>query len=180
MWTAQGGCVEDCIDIRITVEGRALDRAAFCIPTMSIHRADAGYVSRLFELRVPVDDLITVMERLYAAFVREMKEDDDLTGEAITELANAGYPATIRDLLAHPEALDIVMGDYLVTEFLTAISWPTVHEPRHWYLGPKSDHHRTSCTLDGGDVVFAGQCVTRADAPAPRDESVKKEKPGTL
>lgn len=161
MWTVDGGATDDNLDIRITVEGKPLERAAFCLPTMSIHQASDGYLRKSFELTIAVDDFALLMERTYADFVRDMREDDELNGEPLADLAAADYPPTIRQLMEHPSALNTVMADHLITDFMSAISLPKVEEPRHWYLTPRNGEHPTLCRLGGGNVVFSGFCLTR-------------------
>lgn len=167
MWTLEGGTTDDNLDIRITVEGKPLERAAFCLPTMSIHQASDGYLRKSFELIVAVDDFALLMKRTYAGFVHDIREDDELTGEPLADLAAAGYPSTIHQLMEHPDALNTVMADHLITDFISAIRLPKVDEPRHWYLTPRNGEHPTTCRLLGANVVFSGFCLVREGGYAP-------------
>ncbi|WP_020399150.1 hypothetical protein [Kordiimonas gwangyangensis] len=162
MWTVDGGATDDNLDIRITADGVPIERCTFCVPTMSIHQVSDGYLLKNFELTISVDNFAFLMDRTYADFVRDIREDDELTGEPFAELAAAGYPPTIRQLMEHPDALNTVMGDHLVTDLLSAVSLPEVKEPRHWYLTPRNGEHPTQCRLVGANIIFSGFCITRS------------------
>jgi len=149
------------MDIEITVDGKPIERNRFCNPVMSLHRADAGYSSKPFELRIATRDLVTVTARPYARFVAEMKEDDEITGDPVPALLEAGYPATITELLQHAAALDVVMGTYLIGDFLNAIQPEDTEQPTCWYATSMGESQRTRCALEGDTVIFSGLCICR-------------------
>lgn len=92
----------------LTIDGREHSLRHLWLPEMSLSSARAGRQAATYVLAVDRNTVLSSLEDAYEQYVREMREDDELTGET-DALGQAGYPplaAVLDDPALLSEALD--------------------------------------------------------------------------
>ena len=124
------------------------------LPEMSLG-SSCGMMNRnRFEVAIEPSALIDFLEPAYLEWVEESKRDDEQCGGPQDELAEAGYP-TLKQLLEHPDLLELVLGHYLLQKFLRELTW-NGSEPIEYWLDLVTD-----CYLDKGIIHLCGDCYSK-------------------
>lgn len=140
------------LSLRIDNEPRML--AGFAVPEMSLSSSRGSMKRHLFVFSVESDALVSYLEPAYSAWVMESKEDDKRCGGPQDELAEAGYPA-LRQLLEIPSLSELVVGNYLLQDFLGKLTWDGSSPIEYWL------DRVTECRCDDGLVRISGTCCSR-------------------
>ena len=126
---------------------------------MSLSSSRAEMVSH--DVRIDVDEaeVLRTLERPYARWVAESREDDLHSGGPQDEFAIAGYPS-LPQVLRTATLLNLVVARYLVGELLRPLTWDGVQDIKYW-LDDVVD-----CSFDGARLTLKGRCYSRRAEPA--------------
>lgn len=138
----------------LLVDNKPTNLGIFALPAMSLSSSRATLTRHSFEVKAEAAALIRFLEPAYAAWVTESKQDDELCGGPQDELAKAGYP-TLQQLVNAPKLLALVLGHYLLEEFLGKLTGDG-SEPIEYWLDLV-----TRCNSDGQFIYLHGFCYSR-------------------
>lgn len=137
----------------LIIDGRELPLRHLWLPEMSLSSARAGRASATYVLSIDRDTVVSSLAGAYERYVRETKEDEELTGERDL-LAEAGYPP-LETVLDDPDLLDEVLGGYGLSDELFNTVLPSASGPMH---GTWAIDSINSVRRDGNRIVFQGTC----------------------
>lgn len=106
-----------------------------------------------FLIGVNSELLVEVLAPTYATWVTESKKDDDIFGSPQDALAEANYPE-LAQLIKTPSLLELVIGHYLLHDFLGKLTWNEERQIEYW-LDTVS-----SCHIEGHLVYLSGTCYS--------------------
>ena len=139
----------------LQVDGAAQELRRFSVPEMSLSSARSAMRQHEFVLAIQAQALVSFLQPAYSTWVVESKADDLAAGSPQDELGLAGYPS-LGELLEAPKLLELVIGHYLVREFVGKLSWDGVSPIEYWL------DRTTGCRIKGDDVYLSGICFSRA------------------
>lgn len=137
----------------LTLDGRELPLHHLWLPEMSLSSAREGRASATYVLDIDRDTILSSLAGAYEQYVRETKEDEELTGERDL-LSKAGYPP-LAAVLDDPDLLEEVLGGYGLRDELFSAVLPPASGPMHgtWAIDTVDQVRR-----EGAHVVFQGTC----------------------
>jgi hypothetical protein len=138
----------------LLVDNKPINLGTFAVPDMSLSSSRTTMTQHSFEVKAKAAALLSLLEPAYAAWVTESRQDDELCGEPQDELAKAGYP-DLQQLINEPQLLELVLGHYLLHEFLGKFTWDG-SEPIEYWLDSV-----TKCNADGEFIYLHGFCYSR-------------------
>jgi len=137
----------------LMIDGRERPLRDLWVPEMSLSSARAGRQAATYVLAVDRDTVLSSLAAAYDQYVREMKEDDELTGDP-DALGRADYPP-LGVVLDEPELLSDVVGGYGLSAELFAAVLPGASGPM---LGTWAIDTVDAVHFDGERVVLQGTC----------------------
>jgi hypothetical protein len=137
----------------LMIDGREHTLRDLWVPEMSLSSARAGRQAATYVLAVDRDTVLSSLSAAYDQYVREMKEDDELTGDP-DALGRADYPP-LGVVLDEPELLSDVVGGYGLSAELFAAVLPAASGPM---LGTWAIDTVDAVHLDGECVGLQGTC----------------------
>lgn len=143
----------------LLVDNKLNNLGSFAVPDMSLSSSRATMIQHSFELKAKAAALISLLEPAYAAWVTESKQDDELCGGPQDELAKAGYP-DLQKIINAPQLLELVLGNYLLQEFLGKLTWDGSEPIKYWLDSV------TKCNSDGEFIYLHGLCYSRYEGMA--------------
>jgi len=137
----------------LTIDGREHPLRDLWNPEMSLSSARDGRQAATYVLVVDRDTVLSSLSAAYDQYVREMMEDDQLTGDP-DALGRMGYPP-LDVVLDEPELLSDVVGGYGLSAELFAAVLPAASGPMPgtWATDTVDMVH-----FDGERVVLQGTC----------------------
>ena len=137
----------------LTIDGREHSLRHLWLPEMSLSSARTGREAATYVLAVDRDTVVSSLSSAYEQYVREMEEDDELTGLPDL-LGQAGYPP-LASVLCQPELLSETLGGYGLSDDLFRAVLPAASGPMlgTWAIDTVDEVRR-----DGDRVVFTGTC----------------------
>lgn len=137
----------------LKIDGREHPLRHLWLPEMSLSSSRTGRQAATYVLSVDRDTVLSSLADAYDRYVREMKEDDELTGET-DALGQAGYPP-LSAVLGDPDLLSEALGGYgLSDELFRAVLPPASGQ----MLGTWAVDTIETVRRDGDRVVFTGTC----------------------
>ena len=106
-----------------------------------------------FVVKAASSELFEVLAPAYRAWVTESMRDDELCGGPQDALAMASYPA-LNELQGNPNLLELVIGHYLLHDFLGKFTWDGTSTIKYWF------DRITGCQIADGVVVLTGACYS--------------------
>jgi hypothetical protein len=131
----------------------------FAVPEMSLSSGRATMNRSIFEFTIRADALVEFLEPAYLAWIAESKKDDEQCGGPQDALAVAGYPP-LSQLVENPPLLELVIGHYLLQEFLGELTWDRCSAIEYWL------DTVTSCRLEHGLIHLSGICYSQKNCEA--------------
>lgn len=104
---------------------------SFVVPEMSLSSSRSHMIQHTFLIMIKAADLIRHLTPAYLDWVAESQKDDELCGNPKDELAEAGYP-DLESLVHNPPLLTLVIGSYLLDQFLNHLTWDGCTLPKYW------------------------------------------------
>lgn len=138
----------------LQVDGSTQELRRFSVPEMSLSSARTAMRQHEFVLAIQAQSLVRFLQPTYSAWIAESKADDLAAGGPQDELGLAGYPS-LSKLLEAPELLELVIGHYLVQEFVGKLCWDGCSSIEYWL------DRTTGCRIEGDDVYLSGICFSR-------------------
>jgi hypothetical protein len=137
---------------RLLIDGREARLERLWRPEMSLSSSRAGRKAAPYALAIERVTLLSILSGIYEARVRDLKEDDRVTGS--TDLfGQAGYPPL--DALLHmPELLTLVIRGYFEEEVFAAVLQPASGK----MLGTWAIDTVETVRLVGEQVLVEGTC----------------------
>jgi len=135
----------------LRVDGRPVSPKCFSAGHMSLSSARAGMVPHAFAVTCDAVHVAAAILQAYYAWVMDARKDDELAGGPEDALGRAGYPA-LEEVLRVPELAGLLLGHYLLFDFLARFTWDGVSPVEYWLDGV------TDCRIDGDDVTLSGSC----------------------
>jgi hypothetical protein len=137
----------------LTIGGREHPSRHLWLPEMSLSSSRTGRASATYVLAVDRDTVVSSLSSAYEQYVRESKEDDELTGTTDL-LGQAGYPP-LEAVLDQPGLLSEVLGGFGLNDDLFRAVLPTASGQMlgTWAIDTVDEVRR-----EGERVVFTGTC----------------------
>ena len=138
----------------LRVDNMPATLARFAIPEMSLSSSRMTMTCHSFEFTIRASVLMEALEPAYAAWIAESKWDDELCGGPQDKLAEAGYPE-LGQLMGSPSLLELVIGHYLLRDFLPQCTWDGVSPIEYWL------DEVTGCCAEDGIIRLSGICYSK-------------------
>jgi hypothetical protein len=137
----------------LTIDGREHPLRHLWLPEMSLSSSRTGRASATYVLEVDRDTILSALSDPYEQYVRESKEDDELTGTTDL-LGQAGYPP-LDAVLDDPDLLSEALGGYGLSDELFRAVLPAASGQMlgTWAIDTVDEVRR-----DGERIVFTGTC----------------------
>ena len=135
----------------LQIDGVPAAQTTFAVPSMSLSSSRLEMCEHAFVVAANASDLVDALAPAYFAWVAESRRDDELSGSPQDELGAAGYPP-LDEVLLNPSLAELVLGHYLLNEFLGKFTWDGTSTIEYWF------DRTTSCHLADGVVFLTGLC----------------------
>jgi hypothetical protein len=142
----------------LLINNAPVSLGSFVVPQMSLSSSRAQMCEYEFVLEASASELFEVLAPAYRAWVVESKQDDEMNGGPQDALAVAGYP-TLDELEGNPHLLELVLGSYLLNEFLGKFTWDGTSGGSYWF------DRTTGCRAKDGIVSLTGICYSHRRLP---------------
>ena len=135
------------------VNGKPKLLQTFVVPEMSLNSNRATMAPHAFALCVNAARIGDLLARPYAELVAELRADDAICGGPQDALAIAGYPK-LSEVLKEPELALLVLGCYLIDDWLTPFTGDGDAVFKYWFDEFKH------CEIVGDSLTLAGVCFS--------------------
>lgn len=137
----------------LLIDGKPELLRNFVIPEMSLSSSRATMTRHSFAFGINAVRLADLLDPLYVSLVDELRDDDVRCGSSQDALACAGYPI-FSEVLKEPELTEVVLGTYLLHDWLGRFTWDGVAPVKYWL------DEITHCEITGDQITLSGVCFS--------------------
>jgi len=137
----------------LLIDGEKAKLDAFAVPEMSLSSSRTAMKAHSFVMEIRPAAMSEFLTPVYEEWVKESKEDDEAMGSPQDELAEAGYPS-LDHLTNTPEILKIILGSYLLHDFIGKLTCRDSKSARYWL------DKVTDCRTNNNAIYLYGICYS--------------------